>query len=461
MSIDTQATPQDGVVKKGGSLSGPKGLPFFGVIGEYAKSQLEFLSKNAMEYGDAFVFPIMGEGIFVFVHPDAMEEILVKKHSKFHKNRGMRHLSVGVGQGLLISEGDVWKKSRKLVAPSFKRAQIATYADTMVKHAIHHSKQLQNVAMHDITIVMNHLALDVVADTMFGASIGENAELISEAIDDMMEWFIQRMRSWRRILPPNFPTFRRLKTQRKINAVDQVLFKIIEERRQSNEERVDLLSLLLRARDEDGSSLTDQQLRDEAFTIFVAGHETTALSLSYAIWLLAMNPDCQEKICEEVDRVLGQRAASAEDLSSLTYTNAVVQEAMRLYPPAWAIGREAIEDVEIQGTFVPKGTQIFLPPWVVHRDPRWYKSPNKFLPERWMEKPVSMRHRFEWMPFGGGARICVGNHFAMMEANLLLATLMQHVTFSPVHQEPLELTPAVTLRPKHGIPLHIRPRHQG
>ncbi len=438
---------------------GPKGLPFIGMIREYASDQLGFLTNAAKTYGDVFVIPMMGEDIYVFVHPDAMEEILVKNHTKFHKNRGMKHLSVGVGQGLLISEDQVWKQSRKLVAPSFKRKQIATYADTMVRHALHHSKKLQHVAMHDITQVMNHLALDVVAETMFGASIGEHGELISEAVDHMMDWFVQRMRSWRRILPPNFPTLRRRRAQRKIQEVDEVLFRIIEERRRSTEERNDLLHLLLHATDEDGNTLSDQQLRDEAFTIFVAGHETTALSLSYAVWLLAMNPERQRRMCAEVDQVLQGRPATADDLKDLSYTNAVIHEAMRLYPPAWAIGREALEDIDILGTFVPKGAQIFLPPWVVHRDERWYDSPQEFHPERWIEKPASERHRFAWMPFGGGARICVGNHFAMMEANLLLATLFQHVQFAPIDQAPLELSPAVTLRPAYGIPLHIRPRN--
>ncbi len=250
-------------------------------------------------------------------------------------------------------------------------------------------------------------------------------------------------------------------TNRRLRAstrkVDEVILGIIDARRRtpSTAERDDLLSLLIRARDEDGNAMTDAQVRDEAVTLFLAGHETTALALTYALYLLATCPKCQARLSAELDRVLGGRAPGLGDLESLTYTDAVVLESMRLYPPAWVMARQALTDVEIGGTHFPKGAEFVMSPWVLHRDPKTFEDPDAFRPERWLDGLAQRLPKFAFFPFGGGPRVCIGNRFAMMEAKLVLAVAIQRFRFELTPETDLTLLPSVTLRPRRGIRLRL------
>lgn len=255
------------------------------------------------------------------------------------------------------------------------------------------------------------------------------------------------------------PTPRNLRMNRAVATIDRVLYKIIAQRRASgartDESKQDLLGILLDARDEDGAKMDDRQLRDEAVTLFLAGHETTALALAHTFYLLSKHPDVERKLLAEIDSVLGGKLATAEDVRRLTYTDQVLKESMRLFPPAWTTGREATEPIELGGYSIPKGAQLLVSQWVVHRDPRWFPNPEGFDPERWDAKRAAAVPKYAYFPFGGGPRVCIGNHFAMMEAALLLVTLLQRYRFELLPGQRLDLKPSVTLRQK-GSGLKVR-----
>jgi cytochrome P450 len=305
---------------------------------------------------------------------------------------------------------------------------------------------------------MMGLTLDIVLQTLFGDAEVPDFEQVDAIVGAMMLEYQRRYMSWRSLLPRPFVAANERRMDEVRGALDEVLYGIITQRRRAGSQGDDLLGRLLAARDDQGVRMTDVQLRDEVATMFLAGHETTALALSYALWLLARHPGVQAKLHEELARVLGGRRPTLCDVASLTYTDAVVREAMRLYPPVYAIGRETLREVEIGGYVIPRGAQLFIPQWAVHRDPRWFESPEQFLPERWLDGLGDRLPRLAYMPFGGGPRVCVGNHFAMLEAVLALAVLVQRFGVAEAPGFTLKMMPTVTLRPRHGVRVHIEPR---
>jgi cytochrome P450 len=260
------------------------------------------------------------------------------------------------------------------------------------------------------------------------------------------------------IIPSWMPTPHNLRVWKAVRRLDDIVYGFIRERRKDSEGKNDLLSLLLRAQDTDGSRMTDRQLRDEAMTLFLAGHETTALTLTWTWHLLATHPHVEEKLAAEVRDVLSGRPVRVEDLPRLPYTEQVIQESMRLLPAVYTIGREALCDLELGGFRVPRKTTLMMPQWVVHRDPRWWDEPEVFRPERWSTPRVKEMPHFAYFPFGGGPRLCVGNNFALMEATLVLATIAQRFRFNVVPGHPVEPLATFTLRPKHGLPSIVAPR---
>jgi cytochrome P450 len=271
-----------------------------------------------------------------------------------------------------------------------------------------------------------------------------------------MHQFEREARSLLRFVPRTVKTPGRRRFEHAVRTIDETVFGIIEAHRKGGGVEGTLLARLLAARDEEGNPMSDQQLRDEAVTLFLAGHETTALALTFALRLLARHPHVAAALRAELDRVLGGRAPTADDLPALPYADAVIRESMRLYPPAYAMGRETLQDMEIAGHFAPAGTQLVVSPWVVHRDPRWFPDPKRFAPERWLEGRAQGLHRFAYFPFGGGPRVCIGNHFAMLEAVIVLATLASRWAVEPVPGAPLRLLPSVTLRPIGEVPVRLR-----
>ena len=391
--------------------------------------------------------------------PACIEEILVKKAESFGKDRTSRLLARVVGNGLLVNEGESWRRQRRLLQPAFHQRQLQAYAGVMVEAAARAAARWPSGRTLNIHEEMMGVTMRIVAGTLFGADVSADADHVGGAVSELMEEFGRILGLAARFQPPAWvPTPANRRFRRAARKVDGVILGIIEARRRGGAPREDLLSLLIGARDEDGRPMTDAQVRDEALTLFLAGHETTALALSYALYLLATHPDRQQRLADELARVLGGRAPALADLDSLGFTEAVVLESMRLYPPAWGVARRALADVEIGGYRFKPGAEFVMSTWVVHRDPRNFDQPDAFRPERWEGDLAQRLPRFAYFPFGGGPRVCIGNRFAMMEAKLVLAEVLQRFRFETTPETALALMPSVTLRPRHGVRLRAIPR---
>jgi cytochrome P450 len=394
--------------------------------------------------------------IYLLSHPEHVELVLRGNHRNFRKDKGTRLLSGALGQGLLTSEGDGWRRQRQLAQPAFQLDQIQKYGAVMVEYTQRLLRGWKAGEARDVHADMMRLTLDIVARTLFGTSVAGQAETVGRVLDVVMTFYAGMMAwfPWLQWLPtPGNRRFRRA-----VRDLDAVIYDTIARRRAGGPAGEDLLSRLLALRDEAGQGMTDRQLRDEVVTLFLAGHETTALALSFCFYLLATHPEAEARLAAELDEVLQGRPPASADVPRLRYAEWVVKESMRLYPPAPSIGREAISDCEIAGYHVPRGTQIGLMQWVVHRDPRWFEGPTAFKPERWDNDLARRLPRGAYFPFGDGPRVCIGNHFAMMETVLILATVLQNYRLELAPGYRLELFPSITLRPKHGVQVVVRER---
>ena len=361
-----------------------------------------------------------------------------------------------MGEGLLTAEGDHWKRQRRLAQPAFHHAKIESYAAVMTGYAARMQEKWRDGEELDIHQEMMELTLRIVVRTLFGVET-EDTESISRSLSAVM----RNSSGIRLILPGIFrwlplPGTRQLRNG--VAELDRTVFRIISQRHAGGAESDDLLSMLMTARDEDGSQMDDRQLRDEVMTFFIAGHETTALALSWAWVLLSRNPQAERRLHEELDAVLSGRPPELSDLPNLPYTECVVKETMRLYPPAWAIAREAAESFDLAGYRIPKGANILMSQWIVHRDPRFFPNPEVFDPDRWSAGAAKLP-KFAYFPFGAGPRQCIGTAFAMMEAVLLLASIAQNFQAKVRANAAIEPVPGFTLRPKDGVPVTLVRRH--
>jgi len=417
---------------------------------------LGYFTGIVREYGDVVGLRIFNFRILLINHPDDIEDVLVNHPRKFIKGRVLQANKRVFGRGLLTSEGDFWLRQRRLVQPAFHRARIAGYASTMVEYTERLLDEWQDGEERDIHKEMMRLTLQIVAKTLFDADVERDAQDIGKSLELLLELGADFRRTL--LIPQWLPTPTNLRLERAIRQIEKVLYRMIAEKRASGRDAGDLLSMLLAAQDEDGSRMTDKQLRDEAITLFLAGHETTANALSWTWWLLARNPAVEAKLHAELRTVLAGRAPSFDDLPKLVYTNHVITESMRLYPPAWGTARTAIEDLEIAGYAVPKGSGVSFTQWTVHRDARWYDAPEEFRPERWEGDLLKRIPRFAYFPFGGGPRQCIGTSFALMEMALTLATIAQQYRFRLVEGHPVVPLASITLRPRHGIRVTLESR---
>ncbi len=434
---------------------GPRGGFLLGSTFAYLRDQLGFLTAAVREYGDIVNLRLGNLNTYVLVNPEHIDYVLRSHADNFMKDKLTRWLIPLVGEGLLTSEGDFWRRQRRLTQPTFQRQQIERYAAVMVEQTERMLEAWHDGQIRDTHDDMAHLTLTIVAKTLFGTDLAGEADVIGESLEVVINHFMSPMRWFRFFDYLPLPSSRRY--WRAIGRIDEIIYGIIRRHRASGQDTGDLLSRLVAARDEQGGGgMTDHQLRDEVVTLVLAGHETTALVLFYAFYLLAQSPECADRLAAELHDVLGQRSPSVADVPNLRYTEWVIRESMRLYPPAWGIAREALADCEIGGYHVPKGTQIFMVQRLVHRDERWFDDPEAFKPERWDNDLVKRLPRCAYFPFGDGPRICIGNHFAMMEAVLLLATIARrfHVEIEP--GQTLELLPSITLRPRSPILMRLR-----
>lgn len=433
------------------ALPGPKGGFFFGSGVAFRRDQLGFYESCARQYGD-FVATKMGPyRILLIYHPDAIEELLVTRSRDFVKSPGVRLLRPLLGDGLLLSEGETWLRQRRLVQPAFHRQRVAGYGEVMSAFTERHVAGWKDGATIDVHAEMMALTQAIVAKTLFDADVSGDAHEASQAAKVLAEDFAARLQSIR-VMPYWLPTPANLRARRAVRRLDQIVHRIITTRRSSSEDRGDLLSMLVNAQDaDDGTRMTVRQLRDEVMTIFLAGHETTAVALSWTWYLLAQHPAVETRLAAEVRDVLAGRPPSVADLPRLKYAEMIVTESMRLYPPAYGLGRQAVKATEIAGQPIARGDIFIAPTWVVHRDHRWFDEPEAFRPERWAGDLAHRLPRYAYFPFGGGPRQCIGNGFALMEAVLVLAAIAQRFRLSLLPGQRITPTPYVTLRPEPGI----------
>lgn len=442
----------------------PGAVPLLGHMGSFRKQPLEMLTAWWRRHGDALRFRLGRRTLYVFSHPDLAEEVLVKQSDRFVKVYDPLRptgLALVLGNGLVTSSGEVWKRHRRIIQPIFHRSRIAEMADRMAQVGEQRIATWTNRVggTIDIAAEMMQLALEVISQTMFSASMAQHIDRISHALQVSIKHAFDSF-SNPLFLPLWVPTARNREFHAVMQFLDGLMYGLLAERRQSGAHHDDLLDLLLQARDEEtGKGLTDQELRDEALTIFAAGHETTANALAWTWYLLATHPTARARFHEEVDRVLQGRTPNAEDLQHLPYTRALFEESLRLYPPAPAVQRKAATPTTVGGVSLPEGAFVLVGTYNLHRHPDFWSNPEEFRPERWLdaERPSN---RYAYMPFGAGPRTCVGLHFASVEGPLLLALIGRRYDLQ-LAQEIVEPHLMVTLRPRGGIrmTLQLRNRH--
>jgi cytochrome P450 len=442
-------------------LTGPKGGYFFGSVAAFRRDQLRFYEASFRDYGDVVETKMGPYRTLLVYHPDAIEELLVTRNRDFIKSPGIQLLRPLLGDGLLLSEGDTWLRQRRLVQPAFHRQRVAGYGAVMADFAARHAAGWTDGAEIEVYGEMMAVTQAIVGKTLFDADVaGGDAHEVAEAARVLAEDFAARLGSVvARLIPTWVPTPSNLRSARAIRHLDAMVGRIITARRASGEDRGDLLSMLLQAQDaDDGARMTPRQVRDEVMTLFLAGHETTAVTLAWTWYLLARHPEADARLGEELTAVLGGRPPAVADLPRLTYAGMVVTEAMRLYPPAYGLGRQATRATELGGHAVGASDVIIAPTWVVHRDPRWFADPLAFRPERWAGDLAQRLPRFAYFPFGGGPRQCIGNAFAQMEAVLILAAIAQRYRLTLTPGQNVKPTPYVTLRPEPGIRMRLARR---
>jgi cytochrome P450 len=423
---------------------------------------LGFVGGRFQQFGDIYyVGAEEGQpGLYVLRHPDHLEQVLItdakvmrKKHSAFAL------LSQVLGDGLLTTDGDVWRRQRRLVQPAFSRARLDGYASVMADEARIEADRWRAGDVRDVGHDMMEMTLRIVCRTLFGHQIAEATGDVS-AVRDAMHAFQSSLLAMELPLP-KWASPGQWRLARANAALDEIIYRIIAERRRTRGDGPpDLLTMLIDAKDVegDGGGLSEQEIRDQVVTLFLAGHETTANALTWTFYLLSQNPEAEARLHEEVDRVLAGRPAALSDLPQLPYTEQVFSEAMRLYPPVYMLARQAAEDVTIGGYRVPAGSEIVMWLWHTHRDPRFWEEPWAFRPERFEKAKIAARPKSAYLPFGAGPRACIGKMFAIMEGQLALATLAARHRLELVPGHPVELRPRITLAPAHGLKMVAQPR---
>lgn len=409
-----------------------------------------FLLRNAREFGDLVYFRLARQHAYLVNRPEWIRDILVTHQSNFVKSRILERAKRLLGEGLLTSEGEFHTRQRRLVQPAFHRDRMARYGSEMVACAARAGERWRPGQQIDLAAEMTRLTLAIVGRTLFSADVSSDADAVGQAMTTIFSLFdtlLMPFADWIQRLP--LPAIRRFERARA--SLDKVVYGLIAERRASGRDEGDLLSMLLLAQDEDRRGMTDTQVRDEALTLLIAGHETTANALIWSWYLLSRAPEVEAKMHAELADVLGGRLPQFDDLPKLPYTTGVFSESLRLYPPAWAIGRRAKQDYRIGEYSIPAGSILLMSPWVSHRDARWFADPEKFDPERWRPEIAEKLPKFAYFPFGGGARVCIGERFAWTEGVLVLATLAQRWKMRLAPGQQVATRAVITLRPRYGM----------
>lgn len=424
----------------------------------FRSAPLEFLCRAAREHGNVVEIGRAPLSLYLVAHPEGVQHILVDHNKNYDKKtRGYDTLRAFLGNGLLTSEGDFWRRQRRIAQPAFHRQRIASFADTMVAYTLDMLRDWERKPKVDIEEEMTGLTLRIVAKTLLSTEVDGVHSDVGQAVSVLNVMAREQMMNPFSI-PLHWPTPRNRRYRQHAGALDEIVLDIIAQRRADGRGGDDLLGMLMEATDaETGERMSDQQLRDEAMTMFLAGHETTANALAWTFYLLSRHPDVQRKVRFELADVLRGRTPSMDELPKLELLTRVIQESMRLYPPAWSVGRRSVEADEIDGFRLRAGALVIMSPYVTHRHPAYWHNPEGFDPDRFLPHEEKRRPKYAYFPFAGGPRQCIGNGFAMMEAQLILATVLQR--FNPALQpgHPVVAQPLITLRPKYGLPMTLRP----
>jgi cytochrome P450 len=457
----TQATPPSTTRRQPGELPpGPRGLPLVGVLPEILRQgPLDFVTRMARDHGDIVFYRLGRERIYMVNEPELIKHVLNDPGRKYIKGFFFEKQKSTFGEGLLTSDGALWKRQRRLVQPAFHHQRIAQMADVICRTIVEMREDWEPLAQSgqtfDVVEKMMEVTQRIIVRTMFGTDLTVEREVV-DAMPIILEYMLKLV-----ISPVDLawlPTPGRRRYERALRAIDGVIYRLIQQRRQQPTEGHDVLSMLLAARDEDGQGMSDQQLRDELVTIFIAGHETTANSVAWLWYLLSLHPEAERRMHQEIDSVLQGRVPTLQDLPNLRYTQQVADEAMRLYAPIWALGRTLTEPDELGGYQLPAGAHVVVSPFVMHRHPRYWESPETFDPDRFLPERSSTRPRYAYFPFGGGTRMCIANNLAQMEQLLLVTLIAQRFSLELAPGARVEPEALVTLRPRNGVPVRLRRR---
>ena len=449
--------------RPGNLAPSPPAIPLFGHLPPTGGPRLDAMLQMAGELGPVVRFEFPMVTAHLLAHPDHVERVLVKDHRLFTKRtRGYEKLRMFLGNGLVTSEGDFWLRQRRIAQPAFHKHRIAGFAKTFVQCANELGDRWEGDARAGRTIDLHadmmQLTLRIASLTLLSADPSARAGEIGQALDVMLHEAIARINN-PLSLPPSVPTRRNRRTRAALETLDSIVLGIIDARRKGRAHEDDLLQMLLEARDEEtGEGMTNAQLRDEVMTMFLAGHETTANALAWTFLLLSRFPQVARTVASEAREVLGGRDGTADDAPRLEQSRRVLSESMRLYPPVWIIGRSPLEDVQFDGYDIPKGSLIFISPWVTHRLPEFWDDPEGFDPDRFAPERQKQMHRYQYFPFSLGPRMCIGAGFAMLEQQLVLSTLARRFRLDLVPGRQVVPEPLITLRPRNGMAMQVHLR---
>lgn len=437
---------------------GPRGYPIVGILPRIWKDPLAFFSAVAEECGPLAKMGLGKFTLYLLSDPALIEEVMQDDGGRFWKGKGLAAAHEVMGQGLATSEGEPWQRTRKVLGPAFQPARLSGLVERIAAETEAMLREWTPGRELDVAEATNYLTQRVIFRLMFGSDLApEEAERLGPAVVEANAWIAHAAFKWLP-LPDGFPTPRRRRFERAMQDLDRAIYRVIGERRKVPAEKDDLLGRLLAARDEQGNGLDDRQVRDEVMTQFVAGHETSSNSLAWTLHLLSTNPAACDQVVADIQSVLGGRAPVAEDLSRLVLLERALQESMRIFPPAWVIVRTPYKEEQLGGFDLPAGAPLLISQWVVHRSPRLWPDPLRFDLDRWTPERVAERPRYAYFPFGGGRRICIGNHFAMLLLKVVLSLLLPRFRFVPVPGHPIVPQPTTTLRPKHGVRVRLEAR---
>ena len=438
-------------------IPGPRGLPFLGVMPEMVSDMLGLFTNTASEYGGIAQFKLLHKNYLLVTNPDYVKYILQDNHKNYIRGRSVETGRVLLGNGLPLIDGDFWLRERRLLQPAFHRERLGKLTDTVTNIIRTFMQDWEGKAKRnqilDLDDEMMRLTLTAIIKSMFSAKIDDKIQPLSHAFNvasKFMLWRSQQM--WK--LPLSVPIPRHVEYNRSLNVLNDTIYPLIADGRKQPKD--DLLGMMLEMRDADsGEGMSDQQARDEVVTIFFAGHETTAATLSWAFYLLSQHPEIEERVLAEIKRVLNGRVPTFADLPGFVYLQQVINEVLRLYPSAYMFAREAVTDDLLDGYSIPANTLIFISPFVTHRDPKYWPDPERFDPERFTPEQVASRPRHTYYPFGEGPHVCIGNNFALMEMQLILSMALQRFRLKLVPGHPIAFKPEATLRPRHGMKMTV------